>query len=241
MKSINKQPLYNQLVDVLKEKIETEMEANSMLPSERELSAKYGLSRTTVRLALQELENLGYIYKQHGRGTFVSSLSEQTTNLMGAYSFTEQMLEMGKMPDTTIIGFETIEATKYLSQRMNLSLGDKLIQLKRLRSADDMPMMVETSYLPLKKFMTLSEELLNQKPLYDLFSDVFNEVIKVAEEEFSASIATEEDAKLLDITKKSAVLHLLRTTYNIKNEVIEFTFSVARADQFRYKIQHVRQ
>ena len=59
----NRQPLYDQLLNLLIEKIENEMEADTMLPSERELSKRYGLSRTTVRLALQELEKLGYIYR----------------------------------------------------------------------------------------------------------------------------------------------------------------------------------
>ena len=77
----NRQPLYDQLLNLLIEKIENEMEADTMLPSERELSKRYGLSRTTVRLALQELEKLGYIYRQHGKGTFVSDIRKQATNL----------------------------------------------------------------------------------------------------------------------------------------------------------------
>ena len=61
-----KQPLYDQLVDILQNRIENELRPNDLLPSERELSKRYGLSRTTVRLALQELENLGLIYRRHG-------------------------------------------------------------------------------------------------------------------------------------------------------------------------------
>ena len=94
----NRQPLYDQLLNLLIEKIENEMEADTMLPSERELSKRYGLSRTTVRLALQELEKLGYIYRQHGKGTFVSDIRKQATNLSGSYSFTEQMKALGKQP-----------------------------------------------------------------------------------------------------------------------------------------------
>ena len=108
-KGMIKQPLYNQLVDLLKEKIEMEMEANDMLPSERELTNRYGLSRTTVRLALQELEKQGYIYRQHGKGTFVSDLSKQVTNLSGSYSFTEQMRSVGKTPETKILEFEVVD------------------------------------------------------------------------------------------------------------------------------------
>lgn len=239
-KGMIKQPLYNQLVDLLKEKIEMEMEANDMLPSERELTNRYGLSRTTVRLALQELEKQGYIYRQHGKGTFVSDLSKQVTNLSGSYSFTEQMRSLGKTPETKILEFEVMEANKYLAGRLGVSLGEKLLKLKRLRLADGQPMMLERSYLPAKKFLTLTRELLEQKPLYDLFSQEFNQTIRVANEEFFATIAKSKDARQLQIIEGSPVLSLRRTTYNTENEIIEFTLSVARADQFRYRIAHVR-
>ncbi|MFZ2544024.1 MAG: GntR family transcriptional regulator, partial [Lactococcus raffinolactis] len=90
VKSNRKRPLYDQLVDLLKGKIENEFEPDSLLPSERELVDQYGVSRTTVRQALQELEQMNYIYRRHGKGTFVSDLRNHATNLSGAYSFTDQ-------------------------------------------------------------------------------------------------------------------------------------------------------
>ena len=93
-----KQPLYDQLVDILADKIEHEYHAGDMISSERELSERYGLSRTTVRLALQELERLGLIVRQHGRGTFVADRSAQTTNLMQSYSFTEMSRLIRTLP-----------------------------------------------------------------------------------------------------------------------------------------------
>ena len=79
-----KQPLYDQLVDILMEKIDHEYRPGDLLPSERELSERYGLSRTTVRLALSELEQLGLVVRKHGRGTFVMDRSNNLTNLMQA-------------------------------------------------------------------------------------------------------------------------------------------------------------
>lgn len=240
MSKKRKQPLYDQLVELLKEQIETELEPHTMLPSERELVDKYGLSRTTVRLALQELEKMGYIYRQHGKGTFVSAMNQQATNLSGSYSFTEQMRSLGKQPETKILAYHIIEANKFFAEHLGVNLGEKLIKLKRLRLADGMPMMVERSYLPYRKFMQLTEAELEEKPLYELFSEDYNETIKLADEEFYASIVRENDATLLDIHAGAPCLNLIRTTYNLDNEIIEFTLSVARSDQFRYKIRHVR-
>lgn len=236
----SKQPLYDQLVDLLKEKIEAELEPNTKLESERELSNRYGLSRTTVRLALQELEKMGYIYRRHGKGTYVSDLSKKAKNITSAYSFTEQMKALGKQPKTVILEFETIEANKYFASKLQVSIGEPLYKMKRLRLADDEPMMLERTYLPVKKFWNLSQKLLETKPLYDLFSQDFQQVVHIAEEEFYASIVRNKDMSYLEIAEGSAVLNLVRTTYNINNEVIEYTLSVARADQFHYQVRHIR-
>ena len=235
-----KQPLYDQLVDILTEKIEHEYRPGDLLPSERELSKYYGLSRTTVRLALQELERLGLVVRQHGRGTFVADRSVQATNLSQTYSFTDQMREMGRDPSTTILEFVEIDADKNLAEKMGVRMGDKLFKIERLRCADGMPMMVERTYMPVRKFMSLKRPMLEHASLYTVIEQVFHEKIRVAEEEFFASIARPADAHLLGIGEGAPVLDLVRTTYDVGNEIIEYTLSVARADQFKYKIFHSR-
>ena len=77
-------------------------------------------------------------------------------------------------------------------------------------------------------------------PLYEIIENVYHEKIRVAEEEFFASVARSSDAHLLDISEGAPVLDLVRTTYNTSNEIIEYTLSVARADQFKYKVYHQR-
>ena len=235
-----KQTRYGKLVDTLREMIENEMKPHDLLPSERELTEIYQVSRTTVRQAMQELESMGYIYKKHGKGTFVSSISSSIMNLSGTYSFTEQMKALGKAPTTQILSFKVIKANKYLSEQLDVFQGKKLIKIKRLRLADGKPMMIERSYLPFDKFELLTTEMLEEKPMYDLFNTEFHQIIKYAEEEFYASLVNERDAEYLGVPDDSASLNLIRKTYNISNEVIEFTLSVARADHFRYKILHNR-
>lgn len=238
--SLKNKALYHQLADLLKERMNTGMIPHDKLPSERKLTHEYDVSRTTVRLALEELERSGYIYRRHGKGTFVSDIKNDDTDLATAYSFTEQMKQMGKKPETRILLFEKITADYFVSQRLNLSLSEEVYHLSRLRLADNEPLMIEETYLPAKKFLSLEELLLRSKPLYDVFSEDFDQIIRLADEELYASIASLEDAKLLMIPEGAPVLHLARSTYNVKNEIIEYTLSVARADQFHYKIRHIR-
>lgn len=90
--------MYLQLVDELEVTIRERMAPNDKLLSERELTQVYGVSRITVRLALQELEKRGLVYKKHGKGTYVSEISERAVDLSQAYSFTEQMKKLVRFP-----------------------------------------------------------------------------------------------------------------------------------------------
>lgn len=234
-------PLYLQLVDELETTIREQMSAHDKLPSERELTDQHGVSRITVRLALQELEQRGLVYKKQGKGTFVSEVSDSVVDLSTAYSFTEQMRKMGKTPKTTIISLTISPAHKSLAEQMGLEEGAEVYVLERLRLADQVPMMLESSYIPVATFPDLERELLERKPLYDIFTEDYKQPIRIAEEEFYASLALEADAAWLDVPANSPVLQLQRKSYNAKNKLIEYTVSVARADQFRYKITHRQQ
>jgi GntR family transcriptional regulator len=233
-------PLYNQLVDILKVKIENEMQVNDRLPSERELSSQYDLSRTTVRIALNELELMGYVHRQHGKGTFVSNVVKGQTDLGGTYSFTEQMKSLGKVPETKILSFKTMKANQFVAEGLGIDVDTEIIKIKRLRLADDEPMMLERTYLPLSKFPTLDAEALQKAPMYDVFRKDYNQVVKVADEVLSVGIMTANDARLLSFYEGAPVLKLKRTTYNNKNEIIEYTLSVARGDKFTYHLRHQR-
>lgn len=235
-----KQPLYSQLANTLREHIENDLEPDDLIPSERDLSERYGLSRTTVRLALKELERIGLIYRQHGRGTFVADQSGRVTDLAGGYSFSDQQRDLGRKPKTVILEFEVVEANKFLAQHMHLTLGDKVFRIKRLRLADNVPMMIENTFIPVSQFLSFTREKLEENSLYHIMETEYNVVISYAEEEFKASIAKQSDAEQLGIPEGAPVLNLERTTYSDQNVIVEFTLSVARADQFHYKITHVR-
>jgi hypothetical protein len=108
---------------------------------------------------------------------------------MGTYSFTEQMRKMGRVPKTTILDFELRGAPKHVASYLDMHIGEPVIRMKRLRWANDVPMMVETTYLPANEFVGLTQEELSTTPLYDLMEKTYHQTIRVAEEEFCASIA----------------------------------------------------
>ncbi|MDY0409254.1 GntR family transcriptional regulator [Virgibacillus soli] len=232
----SKVPLYLQLMEVLIEKINgNDYVEHDKLPSERELCDIYNLSRITVRQALQELEKEGYIYKLHGKGTFVAPKSFNQ-KLVKLYSFTEEMKKIGKTPTTKVISFEEMAIDERLAHKMNMEPLDEVYVVTRLRLADGEPLMYETSYLPKRMFPGLSMVALEKKPMYDLFRDEYQIGVTKAVERFSATLIRREQAAHLQMVVNQPAMLIRRYAYYM-DQLIEYTISVARGDKFSYSVE----
>lgn len=236
MDKTSKVPLYLQLMEELIQKIESQVyEEHAQLPSERELCDIYGLSRITIRQALQELEHEGYIYKQHGIGTFVAPKS-YNQNLAKLYSFTKEMERLGKKPATKVLSFTTISVDERLAKKMLLKPLDEVYKVIRLRLADHKPLMIETSYLPCKVFPNLTEADLQERPMYDVFHEDYKVGLTNATEQFSAVLIRQEEAEHLETLASQPAMLIKRYAY-YGETLIEYTNSVARGDKFAYTVE----
>src|SRR5690625_4620908 len=196
MDKTSKVPLYLQLKEELIKKIEDQSYTeHEMLPSERKLCEMYDLSRITVRQSLQELEREGYIYKLHGKGTFVAPKS-YNQNLVKLYSFTEEMKKLGKTPSTKVLSFKKVQADERLATIMKLNPLAYVFQVIRLRIADAEALLYETTYLPVQIFPELTESNLKQRPMYDIFREDYNIRVTKAVERFSATSVREAEAEI---------------------------------------------
>lgn len=238
MKIINKDsriPLYYQLMDIIVEQIETgKLKEHDRIPSERELCDQYDISRITVRQAIQMLEKEGYIYKQHGKGTFVSP-EKMKQDLLKFYSFTEEMKKIGKVPTTKVIDFEKINCNEKISKKMDIGKGSMVYKFTRLRLADDEPIMLETSYIPYDRFPSIEKNDLEKEAMYDIFTKRFDVVFTKAEESFQAVFTKEDEAKFLNIKADSPSMMIERLTYE-RDRIIEYTVGITRGDKFKYRV-----
>lgn len=233
----NDTSLYIQLVEKLIAYITEELTPGDRLLSERDICEKYSVSRTTVRQALSELENRGYIYKRHGKGTFVSSLFLERNRFTKNYSFTNQMRQAGRYPEIQLLSFGKIEAASEITQKMELTFGE-VYELKTLRLADQVPLILVTTYFPVALFPNLSTTLLDSMPLSNLIEEVYELPIAYIDEEFSVSFFNAQEAKLLQKHPNDPCLRMARTTHSDDNQAIEHTFGVAPAGEFTYKFRH---
>lgn len=238
MNTINKNstiPLYIQLMNIIIEKIENDMKENDKLDSEREICKKYGLSRTTVREALDELEKNKYIYKVRGKGNFISPrVVEQ--DLIKVSSFTEEMKKHGKKPASKLLNFEVIEANNKISKKLKIEENELVFKLSRIRIADDIPMIYEITYLPYERFKGLTKEMIEKNPLYEIFRNFFNADITSAEEVIESVLINKLESVYLEMPQGQAGLKFERVAYE-KMDIIEYTITIARGDKFRYRVR----
>lgn len=171
-----KKPLYQQVISDLEKKIKNEMKPNDRLPSERQLLKEYGVSRNTIRLALNDLGERGIIYRLHGKGTFVSTIYLDQTNLGSMYSFSEQMSEAGHKPTTQNRTLELVTPEEDVANQLNLKTGEKAYKLVRLRLADGVPLMYGETYLPERIFPDLKMSDLEDNLYTVMKQNIMNKV-----------------------------------------------------------------
>lgn len=228
--------LYYQLRRIILHMIETgELKADDRLPTEKEFCEDYNISRATVRQALQELENEGYIYKVQGKGTFVAA-KKYPQDLLRFYSFTQEMLKLGKVPSAKVLTCNIGKATRTIASILGIGLEDDVYEVTRLRLADDQPMMLDTVFLPHKPFPGITSAELENTQLYDILRDRFAITPTRTKESFRPVLLNEVEAETLGYQPGGPALLLKRLTYH-GEEVIEYCKSIARGDRFEYRVE----
>lgn len=226
-------PLYYQLKQWIIEQIERgDLKSGDVIPSERELSEEFEISRMTVRQALTELVNEGKLIRERGKGTFVAE-PKISQDLFRLTSFSEDMVSRGMTPGASVVDVTVSNATPVLQKHFNIEAADKVFIIKRLRIADDKPMALETAHFPLSKFPGLDEQDLNNMSIYRLIETHYKVVISNAHQSIEVGMANDHEAKLLDIRPNSPILRIERVTYDTHRQPIEYVTSVYRGDRYK--------
>ena len=231
----NSAHLYLKLSDALAEQImDGTLPEGTLLPSERELCQKHGISRTTVRQALQDLSRKGYIRAIHGKGTVVVRPQIQQ-ELRTIYSFDEDMRRLSKHPETQIMDFVKIVPTGNIAAIMQLPAGESVYRIMRLRLANDEPMLLETNYLPCSRFPEFSRQMLENQSLYRVLTSQYGLNIDVAEETFEPILLRPLESQMLHTGQAALGMLIERISYE-DGKVVEISKSVSPASKFKHHV-----
>jgi GntR family transcriptional regulator len=210
------------------------------LPSEKELQGMFNVSRTTVRLALKELEVDGRIVRYPGRGTFLTD-KKMVTSARRLHGFTNEIATHGLKPVSKIISFEIEQATEKTLKMLQLESGNMIWKIDRIRYANDIPVATEICYIPasLAPNLNIDKDILKHGSLYQYLYQKHNIKIKTASERVEAKIADSTEMKQLRLTKGSPVLYVERLSYgSIKSDKsllpIEFVKTIYNAEKYAF-------
>ncbi|MCM3789982.1 GntR family transcriptional regulator [Domibacillus indicus] len=210
--------------------------ADDQLPTEIEFCEKYNVSRTTVRLALQQLELEGFVKKIQGKGTFVSSEKIQTPITQKIQSFSEQM--KGRNAESKVIEFELIPADEAIAHILNIEENDPVIKLVRIRFAEKEPLQYHTSYIPWKIAPGLSkEECTGSGSLFELLNTKYNVDISEGIESIELTLTDEAVSNYLNVPLNSPAFLSESKTFDKKNNIIEYAQIITRGDRTKFMIK----
>ncbi len=235
-------PLYAQLKDALLDQMQRDgSKPGDRLPTEGEIETSFGVSRTTVRLALQALAQEGMVERIQGRGTFVAAPKISHQPMLT--SFTENMRLQGLHPSRRALVSELREAPEHVAAPLELPQDARTCRfLRRLLLADDRPVGVAETWLPVE-FVGLDDDVFNprslsENSLYELLrwpSVGLN--LERGEETVRAALADADDAELLECAEGESVLIVDRTSFNTAGRPVELTRLTFDGARYQYRTE----
>ncbi|MGG3557855.1 GntR family transcriptional regulator [Peribacillus frigoritolerans] len=230
-------PLYFQLKEVLKEKIEKGIyRPDDIIPSERELIDTYGISRTPVRQALNELVAEGLLRREHGRGTFVAHKKIDQMFLKSLSSFGDEMERNGLSFETKVLNKQIIEKTATLQEIFG-EAHQFFYRIDRLRCIEKEPYVLVTTYIPAASAPDLLNVDLEKQSLYRVLESKYGFNISYAKRVIEANNVTEEDSDILKIPPMAAVQMTKTTAFQIDSEPFEYSIARYRGDLSKFTVE----
>lgn len=227
-------PLYHQLKEIIEHAIDSgKWKPEDKILSENEFKKIYDISRNTIQKAVDELVQEGVLERRQGRGTFVSK-PKINQPLTGFYSFSKVISSQGMVSKDIILEIKTEHANYNLAKKLQIENDDEVISLKRLRTANGEPIILETSYLPKRLVSDLTKEDLDMYSLYELLEKKHDIFVVKAKETFKPVLVRPDENELLQVEVGSPGLLLDRIASDSEGNVIEYCRSIVRGDRCRF-------
>ncbi|HJU48017.1 MAG TPA: GntR family transcriptional regulator [Gaiellaceae bacterium] len=201
------------------------------IPSERQLSTDLGMSRLTVRAALDDLVREGLLVRRRGSGTFVSEpkIAQELTMT----SFTEDMRRRGMTPSSRTLELRIAPAGAHLGRLLHVSPSEPVVIITRLRLADRETMAIETLHVRGSLVPGLSAADLEKQSFYELLDDRYGVVIVGGQQSIEPTVTNEEESEALGVPLHSPAFLFERTTRTESGETVEYVRSIYRGDRYR--------
>lgn len=231
------QPIYVQISALIQKAIsERRLKPDEKIPSASKLCELWGVSRMTVRQALQELVHRGVLYTVPKKGTFVALTPKIEPPVDSLYGFTEAFGYQGQRPSSRVLSVNVFPAAHNLCEALQVEAGTMIIQIARVRLINDQVLGIERSHLRHADFPGLERFDWNSVSLYSTLRNNYHVDLDHAHHTIEAAPADSESAKILGVPLGFPVVLVERFTYTAANQLVEYVASIYRSDRVRFKI-----
>jgi len=233
-------PYYFQIEEWLRSQIESgALSPGDPLPSEMALSQQLGVSRIVVRQAFNDLTGEGLLVRRRAIGTFVAPPRRQVPILRDRLrGLTEDLSKEGLSVRSRVLSQQLVPASGEAMHELQVEPEAPLLEVRRLRSVQNIPIVIETTYHPYTRFPDLLHIDLTDRSIYAILEQEYAVHPAQARDRFVAEAATKEDAALLEIEPGAPVMRYKRTARDQSGQIMEFTVSIYRADQYQFVIEY---
>jgi GntR family transcriptional regulator len=203
------------------------------LPSEDSLVERYGVSRTTVRTAIQSLMARGLVEIRRGKGTFVTQpvITQELTQLTG---FVEDMQTLGRDPSAQVLDRRIVAASETVARQLSLQRGTAVARIQRVRLADGVPLSFDETYLPQDLGEKIMTDDLDSQPIFSLLEQKYSTPLLDAEYRLAAVASHGTVARALGINPGSPIFLIERTTYSDNHRPVDYERLYYRGDHIRF-------
>ena len=229
-------PAYIQIHDHIKKEIdEGKWEIGQRLPSERDLSETFAVSRMTLRQAITLLVEEGVLERRVGSGTYVASTRVQE-KMRGTTSFTEIIKNQGKEPSSKLVSYRRTLPSKKEAEMLGLGVTENIIRMERVRYADQVPVLYEVAAVPEKFIKSFNKAEVTSHFFKTLQSHGYQ--IGKSQQTIYARLASEKIADYLQIQKGHPILGLTQISYFEDGTAFEFVQSQYVGDRFEFYLEN---
>lgn len=234
-------PFYVQVHDALKEFIEHgEANPGDQLPSEPDLCRMFDVSRTVIRQALRGLENEGLIVRIKGRGTFIAEPKIGESLFQKLTGFHQDMTQKGHVPVSQVLKQAIIPANAKVAAFLQLAPETPVIRIDRVRSVEEEPIVLVTTYLPHALCPGLVETDLTHRSLYAYLEETYGLIIDRGRRILEAIVAGEYEANLLQIKEGAPLISLESISYLPDGTPLEYYKALHRGDRSMFEVELIR-
>lgn len=236
--------IYKSIADRLRIRLHSaDYSIGSPIPAEIRLAEEFGVSRMTIRKAIDLLVGWGLVVRRHGSGTFVAKkdVHHETANLTG---FVEVMRNQGKEVVSEVLEFVVMPAPPAIASQLRIKIDERIYYSRRVRSVEGKPLMVEDSYMPVKLFRNLSVAHLEGSK-FSYIEDECHIVICGNYESLTPVLADRKMAKLLNIDELTPILRITSLSYSDSGNFVNYSVMFRNASEYQVdyhlRREHIRQ